>query len=72
MINQSFNYNNIIIEGVEYEGTEGLWRLIILEEPYDYTEDDYLNYIELLAQTNTIYQGNDPNRNNPKSSSSNK
>ena len=62
--------NNIIIEDKEYEGTKGLWRLIMLEEPNDYTEDDYINYINLLVQTNTIYQGNNPNNNKPKSSKS--
>ena len=64
--------NNIIIEDNEYEGTKGLWELIIFKEPDNYTEDDYLNYINLLVQTNTIYQGNNPNNTNPKSSDSNK
>ena len=64
--------NNIIIEDKEYEGTKGLWELIIFKDPDNYTEDDYLNYINLLVQTNTIYQGNNPNNPNPKSSKSNK
>ena len=64
--------NNIIIEDNEYEGTKGLWELIIFKDPDNYTEDDYLNYINLLVQTNTIYQGNNPNNTNPKSSKSNK
>ena len=46
--------NNIIIEDEEYEGTKGLWDLIILKDPDNYTEDDYLNYINLLVQSNTI------------------
>ena len=62
--------NNIIIDGEEYTGTPGLWELIISQEPQEgkYTEDDYLNYINLLVQTNTIYQGNNPNQNRAKSS----
>ena len=62
--------DNIIIEDVEYPGTYGLWELILSQEPQEgkYTEDDYLNYINLLVQTNTIYQGNNPNQNRAKSS----
>ena len=66
--------NNIIyiIENNEYEGTKGLWELIIFKNPDNYTEDDYLNYINLLVQTNTIYQGNNPNQNRAKSSGGDK
>ena len=66
--------NNIIIDGEEYTGTLGLWELIISQEPQEgkYTEDDYLNYINLLVQTNTIYQGNNPNQNRAKSSGGDK
>ena len=64
--------NNIIIEDNEYEGTKGLWELIIFKNPDNYTENDYLNYINLLVQTNTIYQGNNPNQNRAKSSGGDK
>ena len=66
--------DNIIIEDVKYPGTYGLWELIISQEPQEgkYTEDDYLNYINLLVQTNTIYQGNNPNQNRAKSSKGDK
>ena len=66
----TFKDDNIIIEGKEYPGTSGLWELIISQEPQEgkYTEDDYLNYVNLLVQTNTIYQGNNPNQNRAKSS----
>ena len=66
--------NNIITDGEEYTGTTGLWELIISQEPQEgkYTEDDYLNYINLLVQTNTIYQGNNPNQNRAKSSGGDK
>ena len=69
-----FKGNNIIIDDKEYTGTEGLWELIVSKNPQEgiYTEDDYINYINLLAQTNTIHQKNDPNTPKPKSSSSEK
>ena len=62
--------DNIIIEGVEYEGTRGLWELIMSNNPQNFTEEDFTNYGELLIQTNTIYQKNNPNQNKPKSSGS--
>ena len=64
--------NDIIIEGKKYIGSPGLWELITSNNPQNFTEEDYINYINLLVQTNTIHQGNDPNNTNPKSSSSNK
>ena len=69
-----FKGDNIIIDGVEYTGTSGLWELIVSKDPQEgkYTEDDYINYINLLVQTNTIYQGNNPNQNRAKSSGGNK
>ena len=64
--------NNIIIEGKIYIGTPGLWELVTSTTPQNFTEEDYINYRDLLIQTNTIYQGNDSNKNNPKSSKSEK
>ena len=64
--------NNIIIEGKTYIGTPGLWELITSNNPKIFNEDDYINYRDLLIQTNTIYQGNDPNKTSPKSSKSEK
>ena len=67
-----FKGNDIIIEGVEYTGTRGLWELIVSKDPKNFTEDDYINYTNLLIHTDTIYQQNDPKRSKPKSSSLNK
>ena len=69
-----FEGDNIIIDGVEYTGTPGLWELIVSKEPQKgiYTEGDYIEYINLLVQTNTIYQKNNPNSSKPKSSTSDK
>ena len=69
-----FKVDDIIIDDKKYEGTEGLWELIVSKKPKEgiYTTDDYIEYINLLTQTNTIYQKNDPTSSNPKSSSSDK
>ena len=64
--------NNIIIEGKTYIGTPGLWELITSINPKIFNEDDYINYRDLLIQTNTIYQGNNPNQNRAKSSGGDK
>ena len=60
--------DNIIIDGVEYKGTPGLWELIITDEPQNYTPEDFDNYGNLLIQTNAITQKKNPNK--PKSSGS--
>ena len=60
--------DNIIIDGVEYKGTPGLWELIMSDDPQNFTEGDFHNYGELLINTNAIPQKRNPNR--PKSSTS--
>ena len=66
--------DDIKIDGKPYKGTNGLWELIMKDEPElgKYTEDDFVNYGEILIQTNAIYQNNNPDQNKPKSSNSNK
>ena len=64
-----FKGNDIIIEGVKYTGTRGLWELIVSKDPKNFTENDYINYTSLLIHTDTIYQKNDPKSTKPKSSS---
>ena len=60
--------DNIIIDDKEYPGTPGLWELIISQDPQKgkITDDDFINYGNLLIQTNAIYQKNDPNTSNQK------
>ena len=60
--------DNIIIDGVEYKGTPGLWELIISDDPQNFTVGDFDNYGELLINTNAIPQEKNPNK--PRSSSS--
>ena len=66
--------NDIIIGDKKYTGTDGLWELIMKDEPQEgiYTGDDFLNYGKILKQTHAIYKGNNPNQNKPKSSKSTK
>ena len=60
--------NNIVVEDEEYEGTRGLWELIVSKKPTDYTDDDYDNYARLMLKTNTLHRDNNPDSNYPKSS----
>ena len=61
--------NNITVDGEEeYEGTPGLWELIVSKNPIDYTDDDYDNYARLMLKTNTLHRDNNPDSNYPKSS----
>ena len=60
--------NNIVVEGEEYEGTPGLWELIVSKNPTDYTNDDYDNYANLMLKPNALHRDNNPDSNYPKSS----
>ena len=62
--------NNIVVDDEEYEGTPGLWELIVSKEPdkIKYNKEDLENYAGLIVKTNALYQGNNPNNPRPKSS----
>ena len=64
--------NNIVVGDEEYEGTKGLWELIMLENPQNYNDDDLKNYGRLLLKTNAIHRNNDPENPYPKASGSDK
>ena len=70
----TFNDNDLIIEGVKYQGTRGLWELIVSNEPNDdlYDQDDINIYSAILVKTNAMRRDNDPNNPRPKSSKSRK
>ena len=63
--------NDIMFEdGKEYEGTPGLWELIVSKNPDKslYTPDDEKNYTRLMVETGAFHHKNNPNR--PRSSDS--
>ena len=60
--------NNIVVEDEEYEGTPGIWELIVFKNPTDYTEEDHDNYTRLMIKTNTLHRDNNPDNNYPKNS----
>ena len=72
--------NDIRVDDIIYEGTPGFLELVTLKNPNpdNYTEEDKQKYRQLILQTNTAYQNNnpidpnDPNKpsNYPKSSKS--
>ena len=66
----SIKDNDITLEGEVYKGTPGLWELITSKNPINYTDEDKDIYKQLLLRSNTIYRGNKPNSNYPKSSRS--
>ena len=45
-------YDNLIIDGVKYKSTRGLFELIFKKVPKDYTEDDKQKYKNILLATN--------------------
>ena len=55
--------NDIIIGRDEYDGTPGLWELIVSKKPKEYTEEDKKNYAKLIVKTNALHRDNDPEKN---------
>lgn len=66
--------NNITVGSKEYQGTPGLWELLVMSNPDKnvFTSEDYDNYANILIDTNAIKQKHDPNSKKPKSSKSDK
>ena len=64
--------NDLIIGGEKYEGTRGLWELIVSNEPSEqnYDDGDLATYSEIMLNTNAIRRDNDPTNPRPKSSRS--
>ena len=58
--------NDLVVGKDEYEGTPGLWELIVSKEPKYFTEEDYENYAKLMVKTNGLHRGNDPENKHPK------
>ena len=66
--------NDIIISenGERFEGTPGLWELIMSKNPKNFTDMDYDNYEDLMIMTNALHRNNDETNPYPKGSGSNK
>ena len=63
-------YNNIIVEGEKFRGTDGLWELIMEDRPRKYTKEDEDEYRDLLIKTNVLHRDFDPKNPNPRGSDS--
>ena len=63
--------NDIIIRQNVYDGTEGLWNLLVertKDQLSGYDETDLQNYKEILRQTAVLHQDFDPDNPRPRSS----
>ena len=56
-------------DGQVYRGTDGLWQLLALQRPKDYSDEDYNNFVEIILKTNSYRRNNDPDGKYLKSSS---
>ena len=63
-------FDNIIVDGVKFRGTPGLWELIMEDKPRNYTKDDRDEYRDLLIKTNALHHDFNPKNPNPRSSRS--
>ena len=63
--------DDIIVDGEYYDGSPGLWELLMLKKPpvrdYNFT-NYYDDYKKLMIQTNALHRENDPNNLYPKGS----
>ena len=59
--------NNFVVEDEEYEGTPGLWELIVSKEPKGFTNEEYNNYAKLMVKTNALHVDYNPGKKKPKS-----
>ena len=64
--------NNIAVGDEEYNGTPGFWKLVMLNKPIGYTDEDVENYGRLMIKTNAIHRNYDPTNPYPRASSSDK
>ena len=64
--------NNIIVGDKTYNGTLGLWELIVGRSPDDkiFTNGDYDNYAEIMHSTNALRRNNDESETKPKANKS--
>ena len=60
--------NNILIDDEKFEGTPGLWELLMTKTPKYFNDNDYNNYERLMLKTYVLHHDNNPNNPHPKSS----
>ena len=60
--------NNIVVDDEEYEGTPGLWELIMSKNLDDkiMVRNDLENYKRLMIKPSALHRDNNPNSNYPK------
>ena len=63
-------YNNIIVEGEKFKGTDGLWELIMEDNPKNYNKEDEDENRDLLIKTNALHRDFDPKNPKPRASDS--
>ena len=63
-----FDGDDIIVEGERFKGTPGFWALIISKNPSpdNYTNEDKIQYKNLLIKSNAIFKDNNPENTRPK------
>ena len=49
------NKSNIIVNGKTYNASPGLWELIMLTTPANYTNEDFEKYQDLVEDTQVIF-----------------
>ena len=61
--------NNLHFDGgMKFVGTPGLWELLTLQQPVNYTEEDLNNYEQIVLRTDTYRHNNNPRAERIKSS----
>ncbi|XP_071137295.1 uncharacterized protein [Mytilus edulis] len=54
----NFEGDDILVDGVRYKGTPGLWELMVMKRPESYDPEDLMTYGEILRASGAMYQGN--------------
>ena len=60
--------NNILIGDEKFEGTPGLWELLMSKKPDYFNKNDYNKYAKLMVKTNALHSNYNPNNPYPRSS----
>ena len=58
--NMTFDRNNLYFNGIPYKSTPGLYRLLFLKNPRDYTHTDLQMYSDIMKQTSAAHYAYNP------------